>query len=386
MNILIVDFHAGCIASAASTFLELGHKVTVVSLSRHTHLLHDLGLGPNVASGDLEKDLLNRMGIRKQDSPKKIIHRRNRVLWRRKKGIEYDLAFVFFPPGLYKRVLDSGIARQVVVVASHRFDMWFGTARSRAQFQREIKKDLALGKIQLSASNEFDAEYIKHYLDLEVEVLAPYFPYLKDSMTSTEIISKLTLVGPANVRPSDQTLLQSLELPEKDIPRSIRDLYGNYSFEDLRNHYKIVVFPYSIFSISLSELAALGYLMFIPTDRWLEEAGILNDVQLFPLYGNEKDIANQESVTYKTNDPNLGVLRVEWIRYASWKDFPNVNYWDSISDLEELISAVHNLEEVREFKERAVHWNYHALSRWIAFLERLSKDIGREPMSRTGTY
>jgi hypothetical protein len=376
MNILIVDFHAGCIASAALTFLKMGHEITVVSLSRHTHLLHDLGLGLNVASGDLENRLLKRMGIRKQDLPKKIVRSRHGVFPRRMMGgVEYDLAFVFFPPGLYRRVLNSGIARKVVVVASHRFDMWFATARSRAKFHNEIAKDQALGRIQLVASNEFDAKYIEHYLDLKVEVIPPSFPYLSDSMICPTKISELALVGPANVRPSVQTFMQNLKLPEKDTPKSIRALYGNYKFDDLRNHYKIVVFPYSIYSISLSELAALGYLMFVPTDRWLQETRILDDVQLFPLYGKEKSIANQKSFRNKDGDPNIGVLSIDWIRYASWRDFPNVRYWDSISELEKLISTEYGSEEVQKFKDQAVRWNQQINSHWDAYLRKLNKDI-----------
>jgi hypothetical protein len=369
MKILIVDFHAGCISAAASTLIDMGHEVTIISLSGHTHLLHNLGLSEKIASGALESRLLKRLGIRKGDSPKQIIAQKNWIP--RRGGHEFDYAFVFFPPGLYKKVLVSRVAQRVIIVASHRFDMWFGTAKRREKFHKDLLKDIENGCVQLVASNSFDARYIHHYLNLKVKVLPPCFPYLPELNIQHINRSHTALVGPAHARPEVKELIKSLKLPKEIRPRTIRELYGNYQFHDLLNHFKIVIFPYSVYSISLSEIASLGLVLLIPTDRWLQQSGILDDVQLFPYYGKEEKLAFQSTKHLGLVDPNIGRLGMEWIRHASWKSFPNVEYWDTEAELEKLISLPRTIEDIESYSRRAVDWNNENRVLWENFFRSL---------------
>lgn len=367
MNILIVDFHAGCIASAATTFLRLGHQVTILSLSGHTHLLRDIGLSEYIAWGDQENAILKKLGLERNTTPRDAVRQRlcsPKAIASDK--IEFDLAFVFFPPGLYQRVLDSKLAKKVIVVASHRFDMWFDKKRQRRKFHKRIKDDALNERIFLYASNEFDQSYIEYYLGIRVEILAPFFPYLEAPIALGTRNSHTPLIGPAHVRAEALDFLTSLNDEIFSSPKSIKELYGNYTFENLANHSKIVLFPYSIYSISLSEIASLGLLMLFPTDRWLADSQILDDVQLFPYYAKEKNL--QDFNPYSMNqltDPNVGSLQIDWINRASWKNFPNVEYWDSKEELIELLQKELDVSQVQECVKRSQVWDEKNLCLWI---------------------
>jgi hypothetical protein len=75
----------------------------------------------------------------------------------------------------------------------------------------------------------------------------------------------------------------------------------------------------------------------MPTDRWLLANGGLDDVQLYPLYGNQDDVLAYERQG-GPNDPSIDA-RLKWGQYAYWRSCPNIYYWDNLDELGDLLAC-----------------------------------------------
>jgi hypothetical protein len=279
----------------------------------------------------------------------------------------YDVAWISFPPGLYSRVKKAGIAKQVVVNLGHRFDLWFSDHAAREIFHEKFRKDVMRGEVKVFSTNKFDQEYLKYYLNIYTELLEPTFPYVTESLMDNSVDMDLPiLIGPVHIDlnygvvPEVVSNINSaLGIAGSII--SIRDYYSNYSFQQLVRHKGFVLFPYSIFSISMSELATLGRPLFIPSNSWLDRMKILTDVQLWPIYSNKQEVmkftADQNNLS-----PNADALHFSWINYASWHSFPNVYYWNSTEELIDLLT-------------KPSLYNFNELSDSSCKLERMKFDI-----------
>jgi hypothetical protein len=253
----------------------------------------------------------------------------------------YDVAWISFPPGLYSRVNKAGIAKQVVVNLAHRFDLWFSDHAAREIFHEKFRKDVMRGEVKVFSTNKFDQEYLKYYLNICAELLEPTFPYVTESLVDTSVNMDLPiLIGPVHVDLNHGVLSETVSEIKSALGGAIismRECYPKYSFQQLVRHKGFVLFPYSIFSISMSELATLGRPLFIPSNSWLDRMKILKDVQLWPIYSDKQEVMK---FTADQNDlsPNADSLYLNWINYASWHSFPNVYYWNSTEELIDLLT------------------------------------------------
>lgn len=342
MKSLIVDFHGGCISVLAGMLLNSSQNdLDILPINKQDKILQANGY-LDLALKDLDRRRLlrrlairawpnyNQSKIRRAVKPLGVMRRWVNSTFRRP---TYDVAWVSFPPALYQRVLDSGLAKRVVVYVSHRSDLWISKPRARNKFWMRFARDLKSGKIIAIASNRYDQEYIRFYTGISVPLIKPAPHHVVPSGASHKEQSHL--LGPTNV---------NLESPAvKHLLRDIRDLtplrsiYPNFDFKDLSQHPGIVLLPYSIYSISLVEYEFLGIPIFVPSDRWLMENNILDDVQLFPLYGRRAEI-QEYSADRVTSSPNSDGLD-SWLDFAYWKDIAGTVIWDSIDELSSLLKS-----------------------------------------------
>lgn len=387
MRFLLVDFHVGCIMATASALEDLGHSVDILSFSSHNSILKGPDVDRRIIGGRRRLELMRRLGF--SVAPKvsrRGIHVFNVNIREASKkpdhhfsnqSAEYDVAWVNFPPALYRRVVASGLATRVVLSAAHRIDLWIQGHQNRLDFYQDLRRDSDSGQLILLAANDYDKAYIEFYAEVSCEVLDPYFPYL--SRLRDKIWSKPdreVIFGPANLDfepvkklfsiPTDlnvQSPITSMGL------RSIREIYPHYEFSDLIAHSGFVLLPYSVFSISLSELAALGRPLFIPTDKWLSESKLLNDVRLWPIYSDSESVF-QLPIDRTTNSPNSQKLSMDWLRLASWHSFPNVQFWESVDDLNDLISSQADSDFLMN-STNAHEWELKKKYKWIRTISEI---------------
>lgn len=342
MKSLIVDFHGGCISVLSGMIATSGRsKVEILAITDQTKILKANGYSELSLSDGKRKYYLRRLGIwnslnLNQSKIKAAVKPSSFVgLYRNlvPSPPEYDLAWVSFPPALYQRVLDSRIARKVVVYVSHRADLWLSKTSERRKFWARFTKDITSGKVLAIASNEYDQQYVRFYTGLTIPLVKPV-PH--HALTENRLAKRSTfLLGPTNLNLDRPVISEVLSQVPNLI--SVRVQYSNFTFEDLSSHQGIVVLPYSIYSISLVEYEFLDIPIFIPSDRWLIENGFLDDVCLFPLYGNRREIQSYEGDRF-INGPNSNEIST-WLKFAYWKNTNNTFVWDSIEELQHLLAT-----------------------------------------------
>lgn len=386
MRILVLDYHVGCVAATAATLRALGHEVQILSLSDHSRYLRNIDLNGLEVRGKHRRDLLRRLqlgaslqitrnGLRKRvaditravDEP---------IGWSRADcEIPYDIAWLHFPPAMYRRVLSSRIARNVVVHVSHRFDLWIADPKERERFHKQMSEDIEVAAISVFAANDFDRSYIQYYLGQHVEVLPPYFPYLEQEGRPARQEPDLpALIGPANVQASSlDRFLSGEHIWKADgRPLTIRETYKTYDFSDLKRHEAFLMWPYSVYSISMSELAALGRPLLLPTNQWLQLTKQLNDVSLWPKYAAREQI-QMFRLDQKPDSPNASAVRDEWLDAASWHTFPNIRYWNDLSELSQLLSEAR--EDPSIAVEMAQSWQEEIRKAWQEVTRQLEHSL-----------
>jgi hypothetical protein len=91
-------------------------------------------------------------------------------------------------------------------------------------------------------------------------------------------------------------------------------------------------------------LAALGVPLLFPTDRWLSESNILQDVRLWPVYANKSEIMKLPK-DLNPSSPNSENFMKKWLQFTSWKSQTNVWLWDSVVELYELICRLESVNQ-----------------------------------------
>ena len=193
--------------------------------------------------------------------------------------------------------------------------------------------------------------------------MEPYFPELNlMKRVKRDARDFPVLIGPAHLDLKQevlQNLIKNLYTKFGVELQGIKQVYSTYSLTDLVEHKAFIVIPYSTYSISISELAALGVPLLFPTDRWLNESNLLEDVRLWPVYADKSEIM-KFSKDLDPRSPNSENFTKEWLEFASWKYLPNVWYWDSV---EELFELIHLLEKLDKSKVNENQLNYEVLKK-----------------------
>lgn len=384
MSTLIVDYHAGCIGATALGLRDIGVDVQIVSLSQHQRLLEGLGLQGALVKGMQRQVWLHRLGLAGWPRltrgglrvpiapPVNAVKTKPRKFAGRPK---YRVAFVHFPPALYRPVLLSGIAEQVVLIVSHRFDMWYSDPDERRRFHDTIAADIGHGRVIAYAANHFDQAYFRFYTGIDLPRLDPHFPYLQEARKRLAASgpTRPVMFGPAHLSLESEPATSYLEPllaapPLGDGLRTIRQTYSHYAFEDLATHAGIVTIPYSIYSISMSELAAIGLPILMPSDDLLLELGVLHDVQLYPHYGRAEEVRRFHAGG--AGDPNVE-LTAEWLAKSSWHDFPNYLPFRSMEEARSMVTEAASADRNR-LVTAALAWNSANRERWVAAAKRLA--------------
>jgi hypothetical protein len=257
---------------------------------------------------------------------------------------KYDMAICAFPPPFYRELSRSGIAKKVLLVAGHRIDLGIKTEAKRRNYFNKTSQQTASGELHLAAMNPYDAAYIEHEIGLKVDTLGCCRYDLLDIAKRNPPAKRTTqtLIGPSHVLENSlySDLIESYKASVPDIvPRTIKSLYPRYTYQQLAAHSSCVVLPYSIFSISIDELFALGLRLLIPSNRLLNQYGALNDVKLWPIYTtreNAAQFANKDSL----DNPNCtqdGISET-WLQHASWNKRSGTMRWDNFDELKDQLN------------------------------------------------
>ena len=326
MKILISDYHVGCQLWQASLLENMGHEVFVCSFSGHS-----VYLSPEIKRINLTLPL-------SADDKARIAK-------------EFDTVLVSFPPSFITVFKDISFRLPKILNCGHRLQIHTNNCTGFTAYLKEMidKKEIIIGSM-----SKYDSEYIRHYLGVtpfELYVTCCHIPKGIYLPTRKEIL--IAPVHAHNITPFEgidhmNSCAQNMGF---DLEFSfVKSIYGNYTYDDIRNHKACVLFPYSAFSISMIELYELNIPMFVPCKELLLKLNLMNDVKLSPCYMTECDMKKYDEPHVNSPhkfSPNSydNDATSYWIDFSYFYTKKNVILWDGISDLFEKLSKT-NLEMV----------------------------------------
>ena len=341
MKILLSDFHSGCQLWQASILKYLGHNINIDSFSGCRNYIPSNYIQSNILK--INNDNFSIINI---DSTMKINKNVEAFI-----KIFYDTIIVSYPPKFIDLFKNIKFKYPKILNVAHRLHIH---TKNDKMFIENLKIKIKNNEIILCSMSKYDTEYIKHYIDIEpiqLDVICLYLPLNSYLPSKNEI-----LISPAHS--IDISLFDSvndMNIQAKNLGYDlefvkIKDIYPNYIYEDLIKHKATVLFPYSVFSISMIEMYELNIPMFVPSKKLLLSTNLMKDVSIYPYYSTETEMIELDKPhpntphkfspnSYKYED------REYWINFAYFYNKENIIYWDNPKDLFYKLSNT-NLQEV----------------------------------------
>jgi hypothetical protein len=362
MRILISDYHAGCQNWQAHTLKELNIDVTVDSYSGHAFTIDDSlkqnitpETRPNLHVGNI-KPITSESDIKSVSA--------------------YDTVLVSFPPKFIDLYSNINMKYPKILNAGHRLHIH---TLNDPDFTKNLANKVKNNEIILCSMSRYDTEYIKHYLDITpIELYVTCF-HIPSSISYRPVRDEI-LISPVNATNlAPFTSINDMNAKAATLGynfkfSTVKAIYNNYKYEDLINHKATVLFPYSVFSISMIEMYEMNIPMFVPSKRLLLETGIMNDVGVAPCYGSYADMKRidiphtNSPHKFSPNSTNKEDINY-WLDFAYFNTKENVIFWESPEDLFRKLSST-NFDDVslRMKHENRIH-REKQLNNWRNLLD-----------------
>ena len=250
--------------------------------------------------------------------------------------------------------------KSLLVYATTRYEM--GRCFSDAQQQgcsldpsrwrswsRKVERWAADGRHVISANNEYDARYIRHFTGVPAQAIANYC----DKGQSYRPVRRQILLSMAQHVENAlwPLLLQAIRArgAEGQVEFAhIRRLYRRYQYSDLAQHPAIVVIPYQVSVMSFFEQYRLNVPLLMPSRRllasWAVSSGVIQQRTWASVFGqcSVGSALEPHSAFVNESDPNNDFDEdavYSWLAYADYYTFPHILYWDSPEQLVELAAG-----------------------------------------------
>lgn len=338
-NVIISDFHIGTTMWQLAVLKAIGVSVEAYSLSDHQRYV----------SGDssFRKDpLFVNIGSWSEEKVREEFRKNHR--WS-----NVTHALCSFPPSYILTLEKLPPQVSLLLNVGHRIHISIG--HHLVEFTQRIIEMNCDPRYTIAVMSEYDFHYMRYYTGLEplrLPVICQHIPQtLRDAAYAP--CNRIVLVGPSHNTSmiigfhNDIDLLNRLSASfaarydlEPYTFQYIKSVYPNdqATFENLAKHPAVLINPYSSFSISMVELYHLNIPFFVPDDSLLVNA--MDDVRLFPLYQNKKEVAcleknfpvSSSGYPYSPNDESPAAQRY-WLQFMFFNQVKNVQHWSDPEDL-----------------------------------------------------
>lgn len=248
----------------------------------------------------------------------------------------------------------------------------------------------------LAVASEYDYQYIKHYLKIEVDKL--YLKTLQVKLYKKKQPKKKTiLIVPnrrkfgffkesANLNEKYRYFCQKNKLEIEFEFKTLRKEFTRFdSINQLDQYFGFLIFPYSAFSILGLELYELNLPYFYPSKRILMKHKP-KDYILYPIYCSESQYQQINDDMHDKDSPNNYATEAQdkWLDYFSGYQHKNAIIFDDLDDLfAKIITAKHNFQEISEKMYAENKEEREALlTKWQMLLDQKNKIFSNNKQSR----
>ena len=333
---LSMDAHIGPISDTKYVLEELGIRVLDRSLSGHCRFrntCHNSSIPHPLSILGYSKNGYIEYGRKLYEAHKNDVQIQ-----------KVDAVLCFFPPSGCE--VWKAFNKSLFVDAAFRF---VGVDRD---ITKERAEDLKLSIVNLTRSkrnflastNMYDAEYLRHFTNLNVfpllstgQYLAKYFtPFKYAPKTKSNIVIAPQRLSEGGVRIAE-TLIEHARVAAPKI--SLSHWFGIEDQERMKSVSAFVAIPYSAHSFGLVELKGMGVPVFFPSKRllaaWIVDFTVMPERHHIVKRSNSSLLDPSPNSPHKSYDPgndNDYASVYHWIQFCDWYFWP-VGFFDSWDDL-----------------------------------------------------
>ena len=350
MKILIADYHIGTQIwqKAIIDNLNDNHIVNIQSLSGHSRYI----------GGETKNKIILKIGAMFggptgswNDDKTKII----KELFtddELKETFDHDIVISSFPPAMFEAYQPFN-QMKIIINMGHRFHLNCYPEELNNNYINKLQNLSKSDNHIVASMSKYDCEYLKHYTDIDAVPLYVSCFHLSDQ-NHYKPTSNTILIGPAHCQRifpftsiEEMNKLSSDWASKHKIPRKLdfahlKSQYSEYNFSNLGlklgNHKAIVIFPYSVFSMSMIEIYESNIPFFVPSIDILIQNKAMTDRVMFPIYCTENemskiDVPHKNSPhKYSPNSYNIDDEKY-WLQFCYFYQQKNVIIWTSPEDL-----------------------------------------------------
>jgi hypothetical protein len=286
-----------------------------------------------------------------------------------------DLVYVSFHAPLFHlyRYLDVKILLHV----SYRLG-GLGDTPDLAPLLDLLKELHDSGRLCLAASNEYDRRYVQYFTGLDCPVVSVDCSYFRDVRYRPQPALP-PLVGPLRLSEGGRRALAAIRAGTGRALPTMREAHPKevaHIHERICRHPCVVMLPYSVHSIAITECLRSDIPLFFPShallSRWHADHYLIGERKPAIERGRSlPPFAPPGAASMPQPDDDLDQAAASWwLRHCDWYQWPVVLF-DSIEELDELLETT----DLSGVSERAREFNCRQKAEnvllWEALLDRL---------------
>ncbi|ELT88348.1 hypothetical protein CAPTEDRAFT_185292 [Capitella teleta] len=235
--------------------------------------------------------------------------------------------------------------KPLIIYITHRYEMGRYLNADWQRWNEHLAEIAQNPENAIAASNQYDAAYLNYYTGIQAKVIPSLCKYvLAHYKPQRHSVLLASLLNPAfeeyffsTIRKTDFVSNSSVSLPPI---HAMRDLYPDYTFENISLHNAIIHVPHQVYTTSLCEHYAMNIPLLVPTVELLIDWHLKFNL-LSPLsFEGIRSLSESPAVIPRGNlqmpDPNkindAGSLNA-WLPLADYYVMDHIVYFSSIPDL-----------------------------------------------------
>lgn len=359
LKFFVLDMHSGATEDAAYILRDLGHEVTVWSISNNSQFVYKKANDQvEVINRSTFHDLNFAMCDQFYNHYKNFLD-------------QFDAFLVTTSSSFVPIYIKSN--KPIIVINSTRYEMPF-TNRDNVwnELNGVLKKGVKSNQLFIIANNKADAKYLKYYTGIDSEVIPSLSLYV--GLQYTGQISSY-FAHPYRFFYE----MPNLIIEKMHNPNLVTSLGPGFSYNNAYDHKGIIHIPYQISTMSIFEQYSANIPLFFPTKEFAIKLRreypwrVLPECSLFFWY--QRPHSNILGDPNNLNDPEVIKFWLDNADFYDGENMPYIQYFESFEHLEHLLNTVDVNEISRMMKQYNLKRKRLVYQKWKEVLARVASQV-----------
>lgn len=256
--------------------------------------------------------------------------------------------------------------KSLIIIATSRYELGRFDKERWTKWNENLVRYASTPRNIIGANNLYDVEYIKYFTGIQPQLFPSFCSYTNASYNPT--IREFLFAKKSNAQ-FFKLFLKNFTDAYKQANGTFQitplySKYPNYKYIDIAVHQGIVYVPYQVSVMSFFEQYRMNIPLFAPSKELLIHwechygALIYRTYNWFSKWKGKKSAIEPHPSQRLVPDPNSRneTATRYWIDFCDYYQFPNVIYYNSISDLVDILQTI-TLEQLMTTSRRMRQFN-----------------------------